>query len=482
MTASDRFSTELLLSHGYVLADDPHEQEIMMPYPPLGMLYLSSYLKDKGCPVEVFDPTFSSLEEFRERLHDCRPRVVGLSCNLLTRANILKMVTWSREAGAIVVLGGPEAGPHAREYLDRGAQVVVPGEGEQALEELIAHVRDRGLEGLHRIRGIVFADAEGRVHSTPPRPLIRPLSSIPWPDRDAVDFSRYLSTWKTHHGASSASLITARGCPFTCSWCSHGVFGRTHRRRTVVDVADEVEWLTERYAPDRLWYADDVFTHHRPWTLEYARELRRRKLHVPFECISRADRINEEIADALAEMGCFRLWIGSESGSQKVLDAMERLTTVEDVRAKTAMLQARGIKVGMFIMLGYEGEDESDLAATVEHLKRSSPDLFLTTVAYPIPGTRYHWRLKERIGSELAWADRTDRDLRISGNHRSDYYDHVTRWMVNEVNLHRSRASGLAGLVARSRMRIAAARGRLGMALTRHKIDDAPARSTERSG
>jgi radical SAM superfamily enzyme YgiQ (UPF0313 family) len=250
----------------------------------------------------------------------------------------------------------------------------------------------------------------------------------------------------------------------------------------VVDVADEVEWLAEHYGPDRLWYADDVFTHHRPWTLEYARELRRRALRIPFECISRADRINEEIADALAEMGCFRLWIGSESGSQRVLDAMDRLTTVEDVRAKTAMLQARGIKVGMFIMLGYDGEEESDLVATVEHLKQSSPDLFLTTVAYPIPGTTYHWRLKERIGSDQAWQDRTDRDLRISSSHRADYYEHVTRWMVNEVNLHRSRVSGTAGFIARSRMRFAAARGRLGMALTRRKIDDVRPHRPEEAG
>jgi radical SAM superfamily enzyme YgiQ (UPF0313 family) len=250
----------------------------------------------------------------------------------------------------------------------------------------------------------------------------------------------------------------------------------------VEDVADEVEWLIEHHAPDRLWYADDVFTHHRPWTLRYAKELRRRKLRVPFECISRADRINDEIADALAEMGCFRLWIGSESGSQKVLDAMDRLTTVEDVRAKTAMLQARGIKVGMFIMLGYEGEEETDLAATVDHLKRSNPDLFLTTVAYPIPGTTFHRRLQGRIGSDQAWEERTDRDLRISGSHSGGYYDHVTRWIVNEVNLHRCRLSGVAGFVARSRMRIAATRGRLGMALTRRRIEDVKARPPGDSG
>lgn len=471
MVAPDRFACDLLLSHGYVLADDPHERDIMMPYPPLGVLYLSSYLKSRGLAVELFDPTFSSLDAFRSRLEACRPRVVGLSCNLLTRANILKMVGWSRQAGAAVVLGGPEAGPHAAEYLARGAHVVIPGEGEQTLEELVCHLRDRGLEDLHSIRGIVFDEGDGRPHRTPARGLITPLSSLPWPDREGVDLDRYLATWKTHHGHSSVSLITARGCPFTCAWCSHGVFGQTHRRRTVEDVADEVAWLVDRYAPDRLWYADDVFTHHRPWTLRYAKELSHRGLHLPFECISRADRINEEIADALADMGCFRLWIGSESGSQRVLDAMGRLTDAADVRAKTAMLQARGIKVGMFIMLGYEGEDESDLEATVEHLKLANPDLFLTTVAYPIQGTTYHQRVGGRIVADRPWDERTDRDLRIAGRRSRRYYAHATRWMVSEVNLHRARAAGDAGPLRRVRLLLSATRGRLGMRLTRHQRD-----------
>jgi radical SAM superfamily enzyme YgiQ (UPF0313 family) len=479
MAADVRFGCDLLLSHGYVLADDPHEREIMMPYPPLGVLYLSSFLRSRGLAVELHDPTFASLAAFREHLEACRPRVVGLSCNLLTRSSILEMVRWSREAGAAVVLGGPEAGPNAPNYLARGADVVVPGEGEHTLEELVRHIRHRGLDDLHRVRGIVF-DAGGELCRTAPRPLISPLSDLPWPDREGVDLDRYLDAWRRHHGHSSTSLITARGCPFTCAWCSHGVFGRTHRRRTVEDVADEVAWLAARYAPDQLWYADDVFTHHRPWILRYAAELRRRGLRLPFECISRADRINEEVADALADMGCFRLWIGSESGSQRILDVMERLTSAEEVRAKTAMLQQRGIAVGIFIMLGYEDEDESDLEATVEHLKQAGPDLFLTTVAYPIRGTAYHERVAPRIVAERPWEARTDRDLVISGRRSRRYYEHATRWMVNEVNLHRARNSGEAGPLRKARMRLAAARSRLGMRLTRHQRDGDSARQRDR--
>jgi radical SAM superfamily enzyme YgiQ (UPF0313 family) len=464
--------SDLLLSHGYCLAEDEHEREIMMPYPPLGILYLSSHLKRRGFRVEVHDTTFGSLESFRAQLEACRPAVVGLSCNLMTKGNVLRMIAICREARAFVVLGGPEPAPNAEEYLTRGADVVVVGEGEATLEELVRHLPERGVEGLERVQGISFLDEGGSLRTTEPRPQLRPLSDQPWPDREAIDIERYLRTWRDHQGYSSISLITSRGCPYTCTWCSHAVFGQTHRRRGVTDVADEVADLVRRYAPDRLWYADDVFTLNRPWILDYARELEQRRLHVPFECISRADRINEQVADALAAMGCVRLWIGSESGSQRVLDAMQRLTTVEDVQAKTAMLQARGIQVGMFIMLGYDGEDESDLAATVRHLKRANPDTFLTTVAYPIKGTEFYEQVAGRVRSAGPWEARTDRDLRLAGRHSRRYYDHATRWLVNEVRLHRARRQGSNDWRRMGRMYLAARRGRLGMWWTRGERED----------
>jgi len=464
-----RSRPDILLSHGYCLAEDEHEREIMMPYPPLGLLYLSSHLKRRGFAVEVYDTTFGSLDGFAGVLERGRPAVVGLSCNLMTKSTILVMIGMAKRAGAWVVVGGPEPAPNAEDYLRNGADVVVIGEGELTLEELLRRLPDRGAGELDAVRGIAFLDARNRVRTTPPRPQLRPLSAQPWPDREAIDMDRYLEAWRSHHGVGSVSLITSRGCPFTCTWCSHGVFGQTHRRREVAEVADEVEAILERYRPERLWYADDVFTLNRPWTVAYAAELGRRGIRVPFECISRADRINEEVADALAGMGCFRLWIGSESGSQRVLDAMQRRATVEDIRAKTAMLQARGIQVGMFMMLGFDGEDEGDLAASVDHLKRSAPDIFLTTVAYPIRGTAYYEQVRDRIRSDRPWASRTDRDLRIAGRRSRRYYDHATRWMVNEVNLDRALRAGSRNWLHLGRLFLAARRGRLGMWLSRHE-------------
>lgn len=458
---------DILLSHGYFIAEDEHEQEIMKPYPTLGLLYISSHLKSKGFDVALFDSTFEDLKSFAAYVQRERPGVVGLYCNLMTKQNVLKMIPICRQAGATVLLGGPEPISYVTEYLQAGAHIVVAGEGELTLEELIPHLARHGKEKLDEIAGIAFLDEGGNVVRTAPRPQIQDLDAQPWPDREAIPMRRYLDTWREHHGLSSVSLITARGCPYTCTWCSHTVFGHTHRRRSPQDVAEEVAWIKETYDPDQLWYADDVFTIAHRWFLQFAGELRKRNLRIPFECISRADRLNEEIIDTLADIGCYRLWIGSESGSQRILDAMKRKAQVEDVQAKTQMLQERGIEVGMFIMLGYEGEKVSDIEATVDHLKKASPDVFLTTVAYPIKGTPYYDDVADRITSDLSWKQRTDRDLSVSGRHSSRFYDHATRWMVNEVNLHKARRDGSANPLRLAKMAFNVGRGRLGMRLTR---------------
>ena len=460
---------DILLSHGYFIAEDEHEQKIMKPYPTLGLLYISSHLKAKGFEVDLFDSTFETLASFEAYVRQTRPGLVGLYCNLMTKQNILQMIRLCKDIGASVVLGGPEPPYYAEAYLEAGADVVVIGEGEVTLEELIAALAKQGPHRLETIAGIVFRDETGQIIKTPPRAQIKDLSAQPWPDREAIPMQKYLDTWQTHHGQSSVSLITARGCPYTCTWCSHSVFGETHRRRSPQDAADEIAHIVERYNPDQLWYADDVLTIHPRWFLEFAAELKQRNLKLPFECISRADRLNEPIIDALAEMGCYRLWIGAESGSQRILDRMKRKTTIEDVQAKTHMLQAKGIPVGMFIMLGYDGEEMEDIEATVDHLKQANPDIFLTTVSYPIKGTKYYAAVENQIVSHLDWAVRTDRDLQVAGRYSRRFYDHATRWMVNEVNLHQLRQSGSKNFLRMGKMYINAQRGRRGMRQTQHE-------------
>ena len=323
---------DLLLANAYFLSLDAEEQRVMRPHPPLGVLYLSSHFKARGIEVGVFDGTFRSLEAFADTLQRDRPPVVGIAVNLMTKRNALAMIALAKLHGSRVVIGGPDP------PVPRGVLSPVPAPTSSSSAK--ANRRSKSCcplcsparRAVHRslgdrgsaIHGIAFKAPDGSVVRTPPRPLLPDLDRQPFPDRSAIDLPLYLNAWRERHGVGTVSLITARGCPYTCTWCSRSVFGETHRRRSVTNVADEVEAIVDRYHPERLWYADDVFAIHRGWTIDYARELERRRLRLPFECISRAERIDDAVADALASLGCFRVWIGSESGSQRILDAMKR--------------------------------------------------------------------------------------------------------------------------------------------------------------
>lgn len=458
---------DVLLAHAYYLAEDAEERRIMRPHPPLGLLYVSAYLRRAGVAVGVFDATFRTIADFEATMRAARPPVVGIAVNLMTKRHALRMVAMARAAGARVVVGGPDPPHHAEAYLDAGADVVVVGEGEQTMAELVP-VLAAGWEvdALAAIDGLVFRDAAGAVVRTRPRAQIADLDTLPLPDRDAVDMSPYLAAWRTAHGVGTVSLITARGCPYTCTWCSRSVFGESHRRRSPQHVADEVQHIVERYRPERLWYADDVFGIHRGWTLAYADELERRGLRLPFECISRAERLDDAVADALVRLGCTRVWIGSESGSQAVLDRMQRKVTVERVREAAARLKARRIEVGMFIMFGFDGERHEDLAATVDHLKRTDPDVFLTTVSYPIKGTPYYASVADRVQAPGPWGAHSDRELVVRGRPKRPYYQFARRWVSAEVARHRHwRARRYA---AAARAASSALVGRVGMAVTQH--------------
>lgn len=410
----------LLLTHGYFLAEDAKEQQIMKPYPPLGILYLSSHLKAHGFDAEVYDSTFGSRGELFEMLESGPRGVIGIYGNLLTRANVLAIAERAHAAGWLVMLGGPEPANYAEEFLESGVDLVVAGEGERTVESLARAGFER--DQWPSIRGLIFRSGDGQVIRTGPSELIADLDAQPWPDREQIDIDRYLSTWRAHHGLGSVSLITARGCPYKCNWCSHSVYGHTHRRRSPEAVVNEIEWLLERYHPEMLWIADDVFTIHHGWLNQYAAEMKWRGIRTPFECITRADRMNEAVAGTLAELGCSRVWIGSESGSQNILDAMQRGVTAEQVRQAVGLAKKSGIEVGMFLMWGYEGEEVRDIEATIDHVKRCQPDAFFTTVSYPIKGTPYFERVGAKLINIRSWKESTDRDFKIRGRHSRRFY------------------------------------------------------------
>ncbi len=405
----------------------------MRPYPTLGLLYISAYLRREGFDVEIFDSTFAARQALVERLAKGRG-VIGIYTNLMTRRPVLDILAVAKRLGWTVVLGGPESANYPSEYLASGADVIVTGEGEATMAVLLPALAARGPQHLHGVAGTTFRDAAGALVVNPERAKIADLDSIPWPDRGQIDQARYVEVWRERHGMGSVNMITARGCPYKCNWCSHAVFGYTHRRRSYLDSAAELEHIMEAYRPDQIWYADDVFTISHPWLFNYAKELKRRNLRVPFETISRADRMmKDEVLKTLADMGCYRIWIGSESGSQRILDRMERGVTVEQVTWAAKAAKRYGIQVGMFLMWGYPGEQIEDIAATVDLVAKCQPDIHLTTVAYPIKNTGFFRQAEDLVISDKAWSDASDRDYRIKGRHSRAYYKHADSWLNNAV-------------------------------------------------
>lgn len=466
---------DLLLTHGYFLYEDPKEMQIMKPYAPLGILYICSHLRKQGFDVDVFDTTFSSREALFSYLQTEKPSTLGIYANLMTRSNVVQIVQVAREAGWLVVVGGPEPGAYAQEFLTAGADIVVFGEGESTMQELLSAFRDSSAKSSRdwksKIAGIAYLDDQGGYRQNPPRAQIADLDAQPWPARQAIDLRRYVDTWREHHQQGSVNFITARGCPYKCRWCSHQVYGQTHRRRDPIKVVDELQWLLTEYTPDIAWVSDDVFTINHEWIRKYATEMRRRSLHIPFECISRADRLNEEMLDLLAELGCFRVWIGSESGSQRLLDSMDRGVQVEQVQRAVEMSRARKIQSGMFLMWGYEGEEMEDIEATIRHVSNTKPDVFFTTVSYPIKGTPYYQQVQNKLIQLKPWAETSDREIKIAGRHSRAYYAHADKLLRDEVQFARLSEDLSVSSSLLEELKVSIRASRDGLATTRAEVE-----------
>jgi radical SAM superfamily enzyme YgiQ (UPF0313 family) len=425
---------KVLLTHGYFISEDEKEQKIMRPYPPLGLLYISAYLNSQKIENEVFDTTFSSMLKLDEFIKNDQPDILAIYTNLMTKLNVLKIIKRVKSFApkCKIVLGGPDVTYNTTNYLENGADFIVIGEGEVTMHELIVALETN--TSLEMVDGLTFYDADGIEFKTKPRIMLKNVDELPIPNRDALDMKMYLKTWKDHHGQSAINVSTQRGCPYTCKWCSTAVYGQSYRRRSPKLVVQELKKIKEKYNPDTIWFVDDVFTVSHKWLFEMADEMDKQDIHIPFECITRAERMNEEVISTLKRMRCFRVWIGAESGSQKVIDAMDRRVSVETVRKMIQETRKQGIEAGTFIMLGYPGETEKDIKETVQHLKVSNPDYFTITKAYPIKGTGLYEEVKSTTTKDLDWNLSTDRDIDFKRSYNSKYYDYAVNWVINEVN------------------------------------------------
>jgi anaerobic magnesium-protoporphyrin IX monomethyl ester cyclase len=443
---------DVLLTHSYHLFYDRKQVRKMQPYPPLGTLYAAALLRQKGFSVALFDSMLSDpAEGFPEALQKHHPKVIAIyednfnflskMCLSRMREVAFEMVDAARLTGATVVVHGSDSSDHCAEYLARGADYVLVGEAEWTLLEVV----DSLIKDLKRdpmsIPGVAYSpNRDRRVIRSPHRPLMRDLDQLPFPARDLIDMDLYRQAWRDAHGFFSLNLVASRGCPYRCNWCAKPIYGDSFHARSPESVAEEMWQLREKFGADHLWFADDLFGINNRWIQMLADQVSRRNAAIPFKVQSRADLMrNEDAVAALARSGCAEVWMGVESGSQKVLDAMDKGIHIEQVLRARYNLKQHGIRSCFFLQFGYPGETWGDIQKTAQMVREAHPDDIGVSVSYPLPGTRFYQRVREELGAKSNWVDSDDLAMMFKGAYTSEFYRAVRDALHAEVESWSSR-------------------------------------------
>lgn len=414
----------------------------MRPYSPLSTLLAAALLRRSGHRVALFDATFAKgMAAFEAMLDATRPSVVVVMednfnfltkmCTTVRRESALAMIGAAAARGCKVAANGPDVSDNPALYLSAGANAIVLGEGEMALLDLVEHW-ERGIGELETLPGLILP-AIGGLRTTPPRRTLQDLDSLPLPAWDLLDVAAYRDAWRPAHQEFSWNIATSRGCPYACNWCAKPTFGRRYTARSAEDVAHEMVCLKRDVAPDHLWFTDDIFGLDVDWVCAFASAVVRADAVIPFTMQSRVNLMTEPAVAALASAGAREVWLGIESGSQKILDAMDKGSTVEAARSATRMLKSHGIKACWFIQLGYPSETWDDLISTRDLIRTEAPDEIGVSVSYPLPGTEFYDRVRAQLGSQRNWKDTGDLAMLFQGTYDSALYRDVRDALHAEV-------------------------------------------------
>jgi anaerobic magnesium-protoporphyrin IX monomethyl ester cyclase len=448
----------ILISHSYFLRFDPKQAERGKPYPPLATLHVAAALRQAGHQVTLFDAMLAEgIEEYDRKLHAVKPQVVLLyedNFNFLSKMCLGKMrqaacqmIASAHQTGARVIASGADVSDAPEPYLRAGADLTLVGEGLSALLELLPRLDSEPnaptgklIEGLSGA-AVLVKDTVVKVNGAKVLPAV-PHSgagntalyseTAAW---DLVDMERYRAIWLKSHGYFSLNMAASRGCSFRCAWCAKPIWGNQYLQRKSASVAEEMTYLKRSFAPRHIWFADDIFGFRVDWVNEFAAAIKASDGGIPFTIQTRADLISERMAEALSAAGCMEAWLGAESGSQRVLDAMNKGTTVTEIITARARLKAVGIRVGFFIQLGYLDEQLSDILATRALIEAAQPDDIGVSVSYPLPGTKFYELVKKQLGNKTHWQDSNDLEMMFQGTYTSDFYRRIRNLLHDQVTL-----------------------------------------------
>jgi radical SAM superfamily enzyme YgiQ (UPF0313 family) len=439
----------ILVGHSYFLRFDQKQQQRAKPYPPLATLQVAAQLRQAGHKVSFFDAMLSEgTAEYVRLLSSVRPQLVLFyedNFNFLSKMCLGKMrdaccemIAAAHQSGARIIAAGSDATDAPEPYLHAGADLVLLGEGLLTLAELVSRLdANLSLDTARLVESLpgVTVLRDGEVITARAVNLPRSNQHGMLPAWELLDMERYRSVWRAAHGFFSLNMAASKGCSFRCTWCAKPIWGNQYLQRSAAEVAAEMAHLKNTHAPDHVWFADDIFGFRVDWVTEFANAVRDCGGGVPFTIQTRADLISERMATVLQEAGCKEAWIGAESGSQRILDAMNKGTTVAEILTARERLQAVGIRVGFFIQLGYLGEELVDVLATRRLLESARPDDVGVSVSYPLPGTKFHDLVKEQLGGKTHWDESNDLEMMFQGTYTSEFYRAVRNLLHDQVAL-----------------------------------------------
>ena len=454
--------SQILFTHSYFYRFDPKQWKNAQPYPPYGTLCAAALMRECGYEVSLFDTGLKhNAAELLPVLEKERPRYLVLyddGFNYLTkmcltrmREAAFEMIKIGKAQGCTVIVNNSDSTDHYEEYLQKGADFVILGEGEATLRELISTLDGEVQSAFDQIPGIAYTSTILNPQSAinnqkativnQKRPVIHDLDSLPNPAWDLVDIESYRQIWLQNHGYFSLNLATTRGCPYKCNWCAKPIYGNRYNSRSPERVAAEIEMLIDRYGVRYFWMSDDIFGLKPAWTQRFREVVEAKQLKFQYKIQSRVDLLlKEDNIDALAASGLHQVWVGAESGSQKILDAMDKGTKVEEIAEATKLLKKKGIEVCFFLQFGYLGETKEDIEATMRMVEALQPHDIGISVSYPLPGTKFYEKVRSMLGEKQNWEVSDDLAMMYPATFQPAYYRRLHRLVHKRFRLQQGRA------------------------------------------
>ncbi|UCH65138.1 MAG: B12-binding domain-containing radical SAM protein [Ignavibacterium sp.] len=430
---------KVLFTHSYFYKFDTKQWKAKQYYPPLATIYAASCIRKRGFDVSLFDTNLiSSPDEIIPILDEDKPDyliVYDDGFNYLTkmcltnmREAAFRLSQLGKEKGCTVILSSSDSTDHYEKYLDKGTDYVILGEAELTLSKLLSNLEENKTD-VSNIAGLAYRNNNATIN-TGKRDILTNLDSLSLPAWDLVDINTYKKIWIDNHGIFSLNIATTRGCPFKCNWCAKPIYGNRYNSRSPEEVSNEIEHLIENYHVDHFWICDDIFGLIPGWVQAFRDIVRDRKLKFKYKIQSRVDLLlAEDTIDALAESGADTVWVGAESGSQKILDAMDKGTTIEQIYKATKLLKGKKIRTAFFLQFGYLGETKEDIRQTIDMLLELMPDDMGISVSYPLPGTLFYEKVKDELKKKANWTDSDDLALMFRNNFSPKYYKKLHRYV-----------------------------------------------------